>query len=180
MPTSRLALTPYFQGLLVTGMTRNHQASRRQSWCHRSGQKGSLQTPLGPGNKGQKTTQANLNTTLLWRQEPEGLASAFSSVNGANSTALSQARGGKAQEGCRAGSAQSFINVCCYYRRCSWETRESIKSQVLRSGLRGLREAPWAPISVPLGVKAEPPKSCSWGVRTLLAGSQVLVAWVLG
>lgn len=103
------------------------------------------------------------------------MASAFSSVNGA----LSQARGGKAQEGCRAGSAQSFINVRCYYR-CSWETRESIKSQVLRSGLRGLREAPWAPISVPFGVKAEPPKSCSWGVRTSLAGSQVLVAWVPG
>lgn len=33
-------------------------------------------------------TQANLNTTLLWRQEPEGMASAFSSVNGANSTAV--------------------------------------------------------------------------------------------
>ena len=44
--------------------------------------------PLGPGNKGRKTTQANLNTTLLWRQEPEGLASAFSSVNGAKSTYL--------------------------------------------------------------------------------------------
>lgn len=40
---------------------------------------------------------------------------------------LSLARGGKAQEGCRAGSAQSFINVHCYYC-CSWETKESIVS----------------------------------------------------
>lgn len=58
-------------------------------------------------------TQANLNTTLLWRQESEGMASAVSSVNGANSTALSQARAGKAQEGCRPGSAQAFINIRC-------------------------------------------------------------------
>lgn len=58
-------------------------------------------------------TQANLNTTLLWRQEPEGMASAISSVNGANSTALLRARAGKAQEGCRPGSAQAFINIHC-------------------------------------------------------------------
>lgn len=57
-------------------------------------------------------TQANLNTTLLWRQEPEGMASAIPTVNGANSTALLR-RAGKAQEGCRPGSAQAFINIHC-------------------------------------------------------------------
>ena len=70
---------------------------------------------------------------------------------------LSLARGGKAQEGSRAGSAQSFINVRCHYCCCSWETSESIKSQVLCSGLRGLREAPWASISAPWGLRQSPP-----------------------
>lgn len=70
---------------------------------------------------------------------------------------LSLARGGKAQEGSRAGSAQSFMNVRCHYCCCSWETRESIKSQVLCSGLRGLREAPWASISAPWGLRQSPP-----------------------
>lgn len=70
---------------------------------------------------------------------------------------LSLARGGKAQEGYRAGSAQSFINVRCYYCCCSWETRESIKSQVLCSGSGDSGELPGPPYLSPWGLRQNPP-----------------------